>query len=77
MSSSALAVSCFPFHTFLNNLGWNDAGSNCQWIQTAVNEATSLGVNVGMYSSEYEWGATVGSCKRLPSLVERSNFLTE
>jgi len=40
---------------------WSDVNTNCGYMATAVNEATSLGAHVGMYSSEYEWGATVGT----------------
>lgn len=39
---------------------WNDVNSNAAYLQDAVNEAVSLGINLGIYSSEYEWGATVG-----------------
>eukprot|EP01116_Phalansterium_solitarium_P010459 TRINITY_DN2524_c0_g1_i1.p1 TRINITY_DN2524_c0_g1~~TRINITY_DN2524_c0_g1_i1.p1 ORF type:complete len:261 (-),score=86.33 TRINITY_DN2524_c0_g1_i1:64-846(-) len=39
---------------------WNDAGSNAAYIHTGVNQAVSMGVTVGMYSSPYEWGQTVG-----------------
>jgi len=40
---------------------WEDANTNCGYIATAVNEAIGLGAHIGIYSSDYEWGATVGS----------------
>eukprot|EP01102_Stenamoeba_stenopodia_P022969 TRINITY_DN9769_c0_g1_i1.p1 TRINITY_DN9769_c0_g1~~TRINITY_DN9769_c0_g1_i1.p1 ORF type:complete len:240 (-),score=52.70 TRINITY_DN9769_c0_g1_i1:95-772(-) len=40
---------------------WNSASDNAQFLAEAVDEADNLGVKVGIYSSEYEWGATVGS----------------
>jgi hypothetical protein len=39
---------------------WNDADSNAAFLQDGVNQAVSDGLNIGIYSSEYEWGATVG-----------------
>jgi len=36
--------------------------SNCQWILSIVQAYQNLSVNVGLYTSPYEWGATVGSC---------------
>ncbi len=41
---------------------WNDLSGNCNWMQQAVQGAADLGLNIGIYSSDYEWGATVGSC---------------
>jgi len=40
---------------------WSSADTNCGYIGSAVNEAVKLGVHVGLYSSLYEWGATMGS----------------
>lgn len=40
---------------------WSDAGTNAQYMASAVNAAVGMGVHVGIYSSEYEWSATVGS----------------
>jgi len=39
---------------------WNSAGDNANFVADGVNEANKLGFHVGVYSSEYEWGATVG-----------------
>jgi len=39
---------------------WNDYGSNVQYIHAGMDQATSMGVVVGMYSSPYEWSITVG-----------------
>jgi len=47
---------------------WNDYDSNCDFVQSAVNQAQSMGVHVGMYSSEGEWGQTVGTCARFTNL---------
>jgi len=47
---------------------WNsDLSSNANYIKTAANEAGSLGINYGIYSSEYEWSATVGDYTGLSS----------
>ena len=35
--------------------------SNAQFVTEAVQEAQNLGINVGMYSSLYEWAQTVGT----------------
>jgi len=40
---------------------WSDVSTNCGYIASAVNEAVALGAHVGLYSSEYEWGVTVGT----------------
>ncbi len=40
---------------------WSDAATNCQYMQTAVSTAVNAGAQVGIYSSEGEWGQTVGS----------------
>jgi len=39
---------------------WFDPTTNFNFIQQAVQQAASMGVNVGIYSSDYEWNATVG-----------------
>lgn len=39
---------------------WNDGYQNSNFIMDGVQEATSLGIHVGIYSSNYEWGATTG-----------------
>jgi len=41
---------------------WNDAGSNCNFVAAAASAAVSHGFNLGIYSSEGEWAATVGGC---------------
>lgn len=47
---------------------YGDLGSNCDYVVEAASHARGLGVNVGIYSSEGEWSATVGSdCNRLTS----------
>jgi len=40
---------------------WNDVSSNAGFLYSAVQKATSMGITVGIYSSSYEWGQTVGS----------------
>ncbi|KAJ5071007.1 gh family 25 lysozyme 3-related [Anaeramoeba ignava] len=47
---------------------WNDASSNVAFIKEAVEKAQQLGVNVGIYSSEGEWSATVGSSSAFSNL---------
>jgi GH25 family lysozyme M1 (1,4-beta-N-acetylmuramidase) len=47
---------------------WNDPESNAEWLTQAVNAAINLGVHVGIYSSDYEWGATVGTFAGFSSL---------
>ncbi|KAJ3447335.1 lysozyme protein [Anaeramoeba flamelloides] len=49
---------------------WNSASENAQWIKRAVDQAKSMGVNVGIYSSHYEWGATVGSYEGFKDLPQ-------
>jgi len=44
---------------------WNSAGDNCAWIKSLANQYGVLGANVGIYSSPYEWSATVGGCSGL------------
>jgi len=39
---------------------WNAASANANFLADGVNEANKLGFHVGIYSSDYEWGATVG-----------------
>jgi len=41
---------------------WNDVDSNCQFVNDAVTAAKDAGFNVGVYTSEGEWGQTVGDC---------------
>ncbi|ELR23388.1 Lysozyme, putative [Acanthamoeba castellanii str. Neff] len=43
---------------------WNDDASNFAFIKQAVASAQRLGMSVGIYSSDYEWGATVGASTR-------------
>jgi len=38
-----------------------DLSVNCQYVANAAHAATNMGVNVGIYSSLYEWEQTVGS----------------
>jgi len=38
----------------------SDLSSNANYLQDAANQAAYLGINYGIYSSEYEWSATVG-----------------
>eukprot|EP00027_Filamoeba_sp_ATCC50430_P006162 CAMPEP_0168561690 /NCGR_PEP_ID=MMETSP0413-20121227/11730_1 /TAXON_ID=136452 /ORGANISM="Filamoeba nolandi, Strain NC-AS-23-1" /LENGTH=210 /DNA_ID=CAMNT_0008593079 /DNA_START=78 /DNA_END=710 /DNA_ORIENTATION=+ len=40
---------------------WGSFDTNINFLEEAVNTAVSLGVKVGIYTSEYEWGVTVGS----------------
>jgi len=41
---------------------WNsDLNSNGNWLSGAVSRARQLGIAIGFYSSEYEWGVTMGS----------------
>jgi len=40
---------------------WNDEASNCQFVQDTVSAAENLGLNAGIYSSDGEWGQTVGT----------------
>jgi len=40
---------------------WGAAATNAQYMADAVNTAVGRGVHVGIYSSEYEWSATVGT----------------
>eukprot|EP01120_Amphizonella_sp_Union-15-10_P009730 TRINITY_DN3752_c0_g1_i3.p1 TRINITY_DN3752_c0_g1~~TRINITY_DN3752_c0_g1_i3.p1 ORF type:complete len:210 (-),score=27.08 TRINITY_DN3752_c0_g1_i3:18-647(-) len=47
---------------------WNDAASAAQFIQSATNTAAGMGVNIGIYSSSYEWQQTVGSASAWSSL---------
>eukprot|EP01111_Echinosteliopsis_oligospora_P012727 TRINITY_DN439_c0_g1_i1.p1 TRINITY_DN439_c0_g1~~TRINITY_DN439_c0_g1_i1.p1 ORF type:complete len:232 (-),score=68.24 TRINITY_DN439_c0_g1_i1:49-744(-) len=47
---------------------WDDAGSNANFIAAGVQNAQNAGAVVGMYSSEYEWGATVGGYSGLSNL---------
>jgi len=46
---------------------WADAATNANYIAQAVNQAVAMGVHIGVYSSEYEWGATVGGWTGLSS----------
>jgi hypothetical protein len=46
---------------------WDDAATNSNFIQAAVNEAVALGLHVGIYSSHYEWGLVCGSWSGLSS----------
>jgi hypothetical protein len=45
--------------------GWSkDLGANCRFLQALVDAAQGMGVHVGVYSSHYEWGLTMGAgCK--------------
>jgi len=48
---------------------WSDTASSCNFVEEAVAQAQSMGITVGVYSSSYEWGATVGSsCTSLSNL---------
>jgi len=47
---------------------WNDASSNTAYLQTAVGQAQSMNVNVGIYSSKYEWAQTVGTSEDFSNL---------
>jgi len=49
---------------------WSDASTNANYLARAVNQAISMGVHVGVYSSEYEWGATVGGYTGFSHLAE-------
>jgi GH25 family lysozyme M1 (1,4-beta-N-acetylmuramidase) len=39
---------------------WSSESENANFIAAAVQEARSMGVNVGIYSSHYEWGLVMG-----------------
>jgi len=47
---------------------WNDAESNCGYVQQIVDAATEAGLTIGIYSSEGEWSQTVGSCANFTNL---------
>lgn len=40
---------------------WNDPDSNAEFLAAGVQSAVGAGANVGIYSSEGEWGDTVGN----------------
>lgn len=42
---------------------WADDATNVAFIHAAVAQAQSMGVKVGIYSSDYEWSVTVGSVR--------------
>jgi len=42
-------------------------GANCQWVATLGQTYRNLCITVGIYSSPYEWSATVGSGCNLSS----------
>lgn len=45
-----------------------DLGDNANYLATAIAQAHTRGVHVGIYSSDYEWSATVGSFTGFKSL---------
>eukprot|EP01114_Cavostelium_apophysatum_P009745 TRINITY_DN22_c0_g2_i2.p1 TRINITY_DN22_c0_g2~~TRINITY_DN22_c0_g2_i2.p1 ORF type:complete len:160 (+),score=22.92 TRINITY_DN22_c0_g2_i2:286-765(+) len=46
----------------------DDDGSNCDYVAEAASAASNAGYNVGIYSSEGEWGDTVGEdCNSMSS----------
>eukprot|EP01090_Pellita_catalonica_P014981 TRINITY_DN393_c0_g1_i1.p1 TRINITY_DN393_c0_g1~~TRINITY_DN393_c0_g1_i1.p1 ORF type:complete len:234 (-),score=24.17 TRINITY_DN393_c0_g1_i1:78-779(-) len=46
-----------------------DLSENCAFVSSLVDEYERLGAHIGIYSSNYEWGATVGhTCNRFTHL---------
>lgn len=44
------------------NCGWSgDLGSNCDFLQSLINEGSALGVRMGIYASKYMWDSIMGS----------------
>eukprot|EP01103_Thecamoeba_quadrilineata_P011975 TRINITY_DN297_c0_g1_i2.p1 TRINITY_DN297_c0_g1~~TRINITY_DN297_c0_g1_i2.p1 ORF type:complete len:220 (-),score=28.46 TRINITY_DN297_c0_g1_i2:88-747(-) len=41
--------------------GWGSASDNCNYMSELISEAVKLGVNPGVYASEYMWGHIMGS----------------
>lgn len=39
-----------------------DLNYNCQFVASIINQWRSMGINVGIYTSPYEWPSTVGGC---------------
>ena len=43
--------------------GWSgDKGSNCQFLGDMINAGKSIGIRMGVYSSEYMWSSIMGDC---------------
>jgi len=50
--------------------GWgNDTAANCKFVDEMLNSAAGLGVGTGVYTSHFEWGATVGQGCRSASAL--------
>jgi len=47
---------------------WSSSEANFAFVQSAVQSAQNLGVNVGVYSSQGSWGQTVGDATGLSSV---------
>jgi len=47
---------------------WADPATNANYLMAGVQTAQGLGLTVGMYSSEYEWSATVGDSMAFDNL---------
>jgi hypothetical protein len=43
--------------------GWSgDKAANCQFMGDLISAGSSLGIHMGIYSSEYMWGSIMGDC---------------